>query len=311
MNTVKYVGVDLSKLELVVALSAEAKPRAFPNNVAGHAALLAALPAQAHVVCESTGGYQRALVRALQRADVPVSVVMPGRVRAFAHARGLRAKTDPIDARLLSAFGEALALATPPPPPSAAQEELQQLMRARRALLSQLNEEASQAEHCTVACLQAQASERRALLERQVREIEKRLRVLIAADPVWRQRSERVQEVDGIGEVSAWTVLAELPELGQLEKGQAAALLGVAPDPDDSGPRHGRRHISGGRSSARKVLYMAALTASQRNPVLAPFYRRLVEERHKPKLVALTAVMRKLVELLNLLLADPDFKLAA
>src|SRR5207244_3081485 len=117
--------------------------------------------------------------------------------------------------------------------------------------------EASQAEHCTVEFLQAQASERRAVLERQVREIEKRLRLLLAADPVWRQRAERVQEVDGIGEVSAWTVLAELPELGQLEKGQAAALLGVAPDPDDSGPRHGRRHISGGRSSARKVLYMA------------------------------------------------------
>jgi transposase len=310
MNPIKYVGVDLSKLELVTDLSAEAKPRAFTNDAAGHAALLAALPAQAHVVCESTGGYQRPLVRALQRAGVPVSVVLPGRVRAFARARGLRAKTDPIDARLLSAFGQALALAAPPPPPSAAQEELQQLLRARRALIVQLNEEASQVDHCVLECLQTQAGERRALLERQVREIEKRLRARIAADPGWRQRAARVQEVDGIGEVSAWTVLAELPELGRLDKGQGAALLGVAPDPDDSGPRHGRRHISGGRSSARKVLYMAALTASQRNPVLAPFYRRLVEERHKPKLVALTAVMRKLVELLNRLLADPDFKLA-
>lgn len=311
MKTVKYVGVDLSKLELVADLSAEAKPRAFPNDAAGHEALLAALPAQAHVVCESTGGYQRPLVRALQRAGVPVSVVLPGRVRAFARARGLRAKTDPIDARLLSAFGQALALAAPPPPPSAAQDELQQLLRARRALIALLNEEASQVDHCALEFLQTQAGERRALLERQVRAIEKRLRALIAADPVWRQRAARVQEVDGIGEVSAWTVLAELPELGRLDKGQGAALLGVAPDPDDSGPRHGRRHISGGRSSARKVLYMAALTASQRNPVLAPFYRRLVEQRHKPKLVALTAVMRKLVELLNRLLADPDFKLVA
>lgn len=310
MNPIQYVGVDVSKLELVADLSAEAKPRAFPNDAAGQAALLAALPAQAHGVCESTGGYQRPLVRALQRAGVPVSVVLPGRVRAFARARGLRAKTDPIDARLLSAFGQALALAAPPPPPSAAQDELQQLLRARRALIVQLNAEASQVDHCALEFLQAQAAERRALLERQVREIEQRLRALIAADPVWRQRAARVQEVDGIGEVSAWTVLAELPELGRLDKGQGAALLGVAPDPDDSGPRHGRRHISGGRSSARKVLYMAALTASQRNPVLAPFYHRLVEERHKPKLVALTAVMRKLVELLNRLLADPDFKLA-
>jgi transposase len=309
MNTVKYVGVDLSKLELVADLTAEAKPRAFPNDASSHAALLAALPASAHVVVESTGGYQRPLVRALQQAGVPVSVVLPGRVRAFARARRLRAKTDPIDARLLSAFGQALALVAAPAP-SAAQEELQQLLRARRMLIVQLNEEASQADHCTHAFLQAQASERRALLERQVRAIEKRLRELIEADPVWRQRAERVQEVDGIGEVSAWTVLAELPELGQLDRGQGAALLGVAPDPDDSGPRRGRRHISGGRSSARKVLYMAALTASQHNPVLAPYYRRLVEQRHKPKLVALTAIMRKLVELLNRLLADPDFKLA-
>ena len=309
MKTVKYVGADLSKLEVVVDLTAEAKPRAFANDAAGHAALLAALPAAAHVVCESTGGYQRALVRALQRAGVPVSVVMPQRVRAFACAKGLRAKTDPIDARLLSAFGQALALSAPPPP-SAAQDELQQLMRARRALIVALNDEASQAEHCTLEVLQAQASERRKLLQHQVCEIEKRLRVLIAADPLWRQRAQRVQEVDGIGEVSAWTVLAEMPELGHLEPGQPAALLGVAPDPDDSGPRHYRRHISGGRSAARKVLYMAALTASQRNPVLAPYYQRLVQQRHKPKLVALTAVMRKLIELLNRLLADPDFKLA-
>jgi transposase len=310
MNTVRYLGVDLSKLELVADLAAEAKPRAFTNNAAGHAALIAGLPTEAHVVCESTGGYQRPLVRALQQAGVRVSVVMPGRVRALAHARGLRAKTDPIDARLLSAFGQAMALGAPPPPPSPAQAELQELMRARRALIARLNEESSQVDHCELPFLQAQATERRELLERQVREIEKRLRRLIAADPVWQQRAARVQEVDGVGEVSAWTVLAEMPELGQLEKGQAAALLGVAPDPDDSGPRQGRRHISGGRSSARKVLYMAALTASQRNPVLAPFYQRLVHERHKPKLLALTAVMRKLVELLNRLLADPDFKLA-
>ena len=121
---------------------------------------------------------------------------------------------------------------------------------------------------------------------------------------------ERVQQVTGIGEVSAWTVLTELPELGRLERGQPAALLGVAPDPHDSSTREGKRRISAGRSAARRVLYMAALTASQKNPVLSAFYRRLVEQHHKPKLVALTAVMRKLVELLNRMLADPNFKLA-
>lgn len=309
MPQTNYIGVDLSKLELVADLAAEAKPRAFANDATGHAALIDALPAEAHVVCESTGGYQRALVQALQKAGVPVSVVMPDRVRAFARARGLRAKTDPIDARLLSSFGQAMAPAALLPP-SAAQDELQQLMRARRTLIAQLNDEASHREHCTLPFLQTQAQARRELLEQQVREIEKRLKALIASDPQWRWRAERVQEVCGIGEVSAWTVLADLPELGQLARGQSAALLGVAPDPDDSGPRQGRRHISGGRSGARKVLYMAALTASQRNHVLAPFYRRLVDQRHKPKRVALTAVMRKLVELLNRLLADPHFQLA-
>jgi len=309
MPTIKYIGVDLSKLELIADLAAEAKPCAFVNTAAGQAALLAALPAGAHVVCEATGGYQRALVEALQGAGVAVSVVMPRRVRAFARAQGLRAKTDPIDARLLSAFGKALQLAaTPPRDP--AQSQLQELMRARQTLIVQLNDEASQADHCTLPVLKAQAQERTAVLKRQVRDIQRQVEALIAARPLWRARSERMRQVRGIGAVSAWMVLAELPELGALARGQAGALIGAAPDPNDSGPRQGRRHISGGRSHARKVLYMAALTASQRNPVLAPFYRRLVEQRHKPKRVALTAVMRKLAELLNRLLGDPDFVLA-
>ena len=304
-----YVGVDLSKLECVADLAAEAAPRAFPNTATGHAALLAALPAGAHVICEATGGYERALVAACHAAQVPVNIVQPARVRAFARARGLRAKTDPLDARVLTAFAQALALSAPPPP-TAAQGELQALVRARQALLARLNEESSHAEHCTLPLLLEHARQRRELLERQVAALEAELRVRVAADAAWRQRAARVREVTGLGEVSAWIVLAELPELGHLERGQPAALLGVAPDPRDSGPHCGRRHISGGRSAARKVLYMAALTAAHRNPVLAPFYRRLVDERHKPKLVALTAVMRKLVELLNRLLADPAFTLA-
>lgn len=309
MPLIKYLGVDLCKLELVVDLAAEAKPRAFPNTASGHATLIAALPEGAHLVCESTGGYQRALVAALHASGVPVSVVSPSRVRHFALAKGLRAKTDPIDARLLSLFGAAMACVALPPP-SAEALELQALVRARQVLHTQLNEESSHDEHCTVLFLQEQALARRTMLLEQIRAIERRLRALISSHPQWRAKAARVQEVSGIGEVSAWTVLAELPELGQLARGQAGALLGVAPDPDDSGPRHGPRHISGGRSHARKVLYMAALTASQHNPVLAPFYRRLTEQRRKPHRVALTAIMRKLVELLNHLLADPHFILA-
>lgn len=309
MSETIYVGVDLSKQELVADLSAEAKPRAFAQSGEGHAAFIAALPPQAHVVCEASGGYERALVAALQAADLPVSVVMPRRVRAFAVARGLRAKTDPIDARLLSAFGQTIHPRAQRPA-AAASTEWQALVRARQALIEKLNHEASEAEHCTLECLRAQAQQRRTLLETQLRDLEKQLRAQLKTNAALDARAQRLQEVCGVGEVNAWTLLAELPELGTLEPGQPAALLGVAPHPDDSGPRHGRRRISGGRGAVRKVLYMAALTAAHRNPILAAFYQRLLA-RGKPKLVALTAVMRKLVELLNRLLRDPCFKLAS
>jgi transposase len=309
MSETKYVGVDLSKLEVVADVLPGKKPRSFAHTLAGHAALVRALPRGAQVVVESTGGYQRCLVLALQQAGVPVSVVMSARVRAFGVAAGLRAKTDPIDARLLTAFGQAMH-PRPEAVRSAAQRELQELLRARLALIRQLNDEASQAEHTTLPWLQALAKERDTLLRQQVRAIEQRMRELIAQDPQWQARFERVQELCGIGEVSAWTLLADMPELGSLAPGQPAALLGVAPDPDDSGPRHGRRRISGGRSLARKVLYMAAISAAHRNRILAAYYQRLVVEHHKPKLVALVAVMRKLIELLNRMLADPNFVLA-
>ena len=309
MSKTNYVGVDLSKSELVADLSTGTAPRVFPQTVEGRSALLAALPLGAHVICEASGGYERALVATLQAAGIPVSVVMPVRVRAFACAQGLRAKTDPIDARLLSAFGAALQPA-PVLAQTRAHAELQELVRTRRVLIEQLNDEASHLEHTALPLLVELAQARRKLLESQMETIEARLRELIALDAAWRWRAERVQQVCGIGEVSAWTLLAELPELGSLERGQAGALLGVAPHPDDSGPRHGRRRISGGRSGARKVLYMAALSAAHRNTILRAFYQRLIGPKNKPKLVALTAVMRKLIELLNRLLADPNFKLA-
>lgn len=309
MPTINYIGVDLSKLELVADLATGAKPRVFAHSPEGREAFLAALPAGAHVVCEATGGYEQPLVAACQSAALPISVVMPRRVRAFAHAQGLRAKTDPIDAALLSAFARALRPA-PLPASCPVHRELQQLVRARQQLIAALNQEANFAEHLELPLVRAQAAARVALLRVQLRELETHLRQLLREHRLWAERAGRLQQVSGIGPVSAWTLLAELPELGTLRPGQPAALLGVAPHPDDSGPHRGRRHISGGRSAARKVLYMAALTASRHNPVLAPYYQRLVVHRHKPKLVALTALMRKLIELLNRLLADPNFQLA-
>jgi transposase len=309
MHPIKYIGVDLSKHEMVSDVAAPAKPRTLSNEAQGYTQLIALLPAHAHVVCESTGGYQRGLVAALQAAGIPVSVVMPSRVRHFARARGLRAKTDPIDARLLTAFGEAM---TPQPvsAPGPVLEALQALLRARQQLIEQLNLEASLAEHCIHPLLQAQAKKRCAVYKQQICAIEKQIRAAIAAEPTWQCRCERVQQVDGVGEVTAWTMLIEVPELGSLAPGQAGAIVGVVPDPNQSATRDGPRHISGGRSHVRRALYMAALTASQPNRILAEFYQRLVHQHHKPKRLALIAIMRKLAELLNLLLSDPDFKLA-
>jgi transposase len=309
MNKTKmYVGVDLSKPELVADLPG-GKPRGFAQSTSGHAEFIAALPAGAHVVCEASGGYERRLVQALHATGVPVSVVMARRVRCFAEAAGLRAKTDPIDARLLSAFGEKMQ-PRPSTPMATASAQLQALVRARRALIERLNQEASEAEHCTLELLQEQAKARTKFLTEQLRVLEQRVRELLASDAAMRTRAERLQEVCGIGEVSAWTLLAELPELGSCQRGQASALVGVVPHSRDSGCRRGKRSISGGRPALRKVLYMAALTAAHRNPILAAFYRRLTLQRGKPKLIALVAVLRKLIELLNRMLADPHFKLA-
>lgn len=309
MNKINYVGVDLSKGELVADLRAERSPKVFAQTEEGHRALIAALPSQAHVICEASGGYERALGRALRTAHIPFSVIMPGRVRAMAKAEGLRAKTDPIDAKLLTRFGEkytpaAQAESCP------AQVELKELLRSRQWLVYQLNQEVNFAEHCTHPLIQAQAQQRRDLLQQQLAAVEHQMRDLVKRHAPLAHRFALILQVQGIGEVSAWTVLAELPELGSLQTGQAGALLGVAPDPNESGPRKAKRRIGGGRAAARKVLYMAALTATRHNPILAAFYTRLVEQRKKPKLLALTAVMRKLAELLNRLLADPNFKLA-
>ena len=212
MSQTNYIGVDLSKLELMADLSAEAKPRAFAQTKTGRAQLIAALPRDAHVVCEASGGYERELVWALHEAGVPVSLVMPRRVRAFALARGLRAKTDPIDARLLTAFGRAVEPAARVPVPAMA-SEWQALVRARQALIERLNHEASEAEHCVVPMLQAQAQARCDLLHTQVHQIETRLRALLTAAPLLDQRAQRMQQVCGIGEVSAWTLLAPPPPL--------------------------------------------------------------------------------------------------
>jgi transposase len=306
MNTeVVYYGMDVAKATL--ELAGPTSSRTFPNTARGHVQLLgwlAALPGSAHLVCEATGGYERAMVAAGQAAGMAVSIVNPRAVRALAQARGLSAKTDALDAALLRDYGVRLKPA-PTRVPSAAQAELATLASGYQYVIASIVREQGCREHLTHALLLRQQDARLRQLERQRDQLEAELAQALATDPPLRQRADRLEQVQGIGRKTAISLLAFLPELGTLRPGQAAALAGVAPFNRDSGKWRGKRLIQGGRPAVRRALYMAALTASQRNPVLAPFYQRLIA-RGKPAKLALTAVMRKLIEYANRLLAQPQ-----
>lgn len=307
-KTITYIGVDLAKPNFVADLSGATAT--FAQTAQGFALFIKRLPKDAAVVCESTGCYGQALVAALHAAGVPVAVVMPRRVRFYARSLNLLAKNDRIDAALLSRFGRANAgMLRFHEKPSAAVATLIELLRARDDLVELIKLETNRAEKpLATPLLIKHAASRQRLFDKQLREIEEAIRSLIDSDPNLRERNARIRQIQGIGEVSAWSVLAELPELGSLDRGQSACLLGVAPFCDDSGSKSGQRRIAGGRSRPRRVLYMAAISAARSNPVLKFFYQRLRARGKLPK-VALCAVMRKLAELLNLALKYPDFML--
>lgn len=303
-----YVGLDVAKLSLELHLAGHSHPLA--NNAQGHAQLLKHLRGHphAHVICEATGGYEQPVVRALHAADIPISIVEAGRVRYFARAQGQRAKTDPIDAAVLSQYGDtfhpvAAAPATLP------QQRLADLCQRRRQLIHTLTVETNRAEHYTDPLCRRQARQLHKTLEKQIQQCDEAIIQLIAGDELLAQKAKRLKTIPGVGPVVAATVLAEMPELGQLNRQTAAALAGVAPYNRDSGGQKGIRHISGGRRPVRTALYMAALSAVRYDRILKEFYLRLRAAGKKP-LVAITACMRKLVILMNHLLKNPDFSLA-
>jgi transposase len=308
-TTAVYVGVDIAKATFAVRLLT--KDLTYPNTPAGHAEFctaLARLPGPAHVACEATGGYERALVLALHAANLAVSVLNPRQVRDYARARGQLGKTDRVDAAILADYGTTLQ---PPadPVPTDRQLQLAALASARQDLIELLGAEHCRAEHLTLPLLRRQHLARLRQLEKQLATLDRQLDAQIAADATLAAKAARVQTVAGVGRVMALTALALMPELGRITDGQAAALAGVAPFARDSGDYRGQRHITGGRAAVRRVLYMAALSASQHNRILRDHYAALLA-RGKPVKVALTALMRKLIVLLNRLLADPLFVLA-
>ena len=306
MTTI-HAGLDIAKLNLQLHLAGRVHD--LPNTTAGHRRLLKLLATQpgVQVVCEATGGYERDIVAALHAAHVPVSVLNPARVRNFARAQGQRAKTDHIDAAVLTAYGQALQ-PKPTAPRTEQEQHLAELVRRRVQVVEILVAQRQQAERLTVPalCRQAQSLVRR--LERDLKQIEAQLNGLRSQATALDARVQKLEAITGVGTITALGVLAELPELGTLNRRQAAALAGLAPHPRESGQWHGRRSIGGGRAPVRRALYMAALVAARSNRLLKEFYQRL-RTAGKPAKVALTAVMRKLIVLMNQLLKNPNFAL--
>jgi transposase len=304
-----YAGVDVAKDSFV--LHFQGRTSTLANDAKGCTRLVRILqrggPVQ--IILEATGGYEQAVVRALHAAGIAVSVLEPSRVRAFAKAQGRRAKTDPIDAGVLCAFGEAIHPA-PTLPPSAEQSKLAEWVLRRRQLLESVVAESNRSAHYLDALSRRQAASLLRMLRRQISQCDQAIAGLIASDAKLQSRATRMQEVPGVGATTAAILLAEMPELGTLSSEGAAALAGVAPYNCDSGPWKGCRRINGGRVTVRCALHMASLSASRYDPILRTFHQRLLAAGKK-KMVALTAVMRKLIVLLNRLLKHPNFQLRA
>jgi transposase len=307
-TSILHVGLDVAKFSLQLHLAG--RFHSLANDPKGHAQILKLLRSQpgAHVVCEATGGYEQLVVRALQAADLPVSIVEAGRVRYFARAQGQRAKTDPIDSAVLTSYGTTFQPA-PTPAISARQQRLADVSQRRRQLIQTRTAEHNRAEHYTDPLCVRQARQFQKTLEKQINQCDQAITVLIAEDAGLAQKASRLQTIAGVGPVVAATVLAELPELGKLNPRTVAALAGVAPYNRDSGKLTGIRHIRGGRRPVRCALYMATLSAVRHDRILKEFYTRLRAAGKKP-LVALTACMRKLIVLMNHLLKNEKFQLA-
>jgi transposase len=304
MTTI-YTGLDIAKDNLQLHLAGRIHD--LPNSANGHRRLLKLLAAHAgvQVICEATGGYERDVVAALHEVQVAVSVLNPARVRHFARAAGQRAKTDNIDAAVLTAYGQALQ-PKPTAPRTEQEQPLTELVRRRVQVLDTLVAQRQQAQRLTVPALRRQAQSLVRRLAQDLKQIEELLKTLRTQATPLGERVQKLEAITGIGTITALGVLAELPELGTLNRRQAAALAGLAPHPRESGQWQGRRSIGGGRAPVRRALYMAALVAARANHQLKPFYQRL-RASGKPAKVALTAVMRKLIVLMNHTLKNPNF----
>jgi transposase len=293
-----FVGIDVSKDRLDVALRPSAERWAVANDEPGLATIVARLQAvhPTGVVLEATGGLEIPLTGALAAAGLPVVVVNPRQVRDFAKATGKLAKTDALDAAVLAQFAEAVRPALRPLP-DAATRDLSALLTRRRQLLEMRTAEKNRL-GSAARPIRREIQAHVTWLDRRLAHLDDDLARTIRESPVWREKDDLLQSAPGVGPVLARTLLASLPELGTLNRKQIAALVGVAPLNRDSGTLRGKRAVWGGRAHVRAALYMSALAATRYNPVIRAFYQRLCAAG-KAKKVALTACMHKLLVILN------------
>ena len=293
-----YVGIDVSGAHLDVEVRPGGEVTQYPNDARGIASIIDKIEPlkPSGVVLEATGGLEMPLASELELAGLPLSLVNPRQVRNFARATGKLAKTDAIDALLLAQFAEAVK---PPvrPLPGEETRELRALVDRRQQLLEMVTSERNRLPRAS-SRVRPLIQKHILWLKRQIDGLDKGITEFIRSSPIWRDQEDLLRSVPGVGPVLSSMLLTHLPELGSLNRGQVAALVGVAPLNRDSGAFRGKRSVSGGRPAIRAALYMAALVATRYNPVIKAFYQRLLV-KGKPTKVAITACMRKLLTILN------------
>jgi transposase len=299
-----FIGIDVSKQELEVASHESDYRFRCPNKPSSFAKLIVELIAlrPALIVLEATGGLEIPVVNALHAVGLPVLVVNPRQVREFAKALGQLAKTDRLDARVLAYFGAAIK---PPLRPIKSKEaqDLDALTGRRRQLIEMLTDEKNRRSSAATDTVRDQIQEHIDWLEDCIAELDQQLKALLQSSACWQAKDQILQSVPGIGPVVSFSMIADLPELGTLNRQQISKLVGVAPLNRDSGKQRSPRHIHGGRARLRSALYMAAFAAKRHNPVIKAFYQRLCA-KGKPFKVAMVACMRKLLSIINVMLRD-------
>jgi transposase len=299
-----FIGIDVSKKLLEVAahesdyqFRCADKASAFPELIAELIALRPAL-----IVLEATGGLEIPVTAALHAAGLPVVVVNPRQVRAFAKATGQLAKTDRLDARVLAHFAAAIK---PPLRPIKSKDELEldALVGRRGQLIEMLTAEKNRRGSAATDTVREEIKQHIDWLEERIAELDEQLQAQLKTSSLWQAKDVILQSTPGIGPVVSFSMIADLPELGTLNRQQISKLVGVAPLNNDSGQQRGTRHIYGGRARVRCMLYMAAFTATRHNPVIKEFYQRLMA-KEKPFKVVMTACMRKLLTIINVMIRD-------